>query len=218
MATYRETQSYVRERHGYTPKTCWIAHVKELSGLPVRRAHNRRGEQRRILCPPEKQHDILDAFEHFGMVERLTQYETRLIKETESQLSSLECYSPYEMEAFLSDVVELHRIAPAAPPDAVLREAPIVYKGWSLAPTPEFQKTVMRMDKKIKGRVLEAINVLSTRPKQLHGDTVKPLSGELRGRWRYRIGDFRLIYWPDEERRTVFLLAVLPRGAAYAQS
>lgn len=64
----------------------------------------------------------------------------------------------------------LHMIRPST---ARLPEAPITYKGGSLAPTPEFRKTVMRMDKKIKGRVLKAINVLSSRPKHLHGDTVK---------------------------------------------
>ena len=58
MATYKQIQVYVREHFGYAPETCWIAHVKELNGLPVRRAHNRRGTARVKPCPPEKQEHI----------------------------------------------------------------------------------------------------------------------------------------------------------------
>jgi len=43
MATYADIVDYARERSGFAPKTCWIAHVKELNGLPVRRAWNRAG-------------------------------------------------------------------------------------------------------------------------------------------------------------------------------
>jgi len=33
-ATYSEIQQYVKSKYGKVVKTCWIAHVKELSGLP----------------------------------------------------------------------------------------------------------------------------------------------------------------------------------------
>ena len=68
MATYEQIQDYVRERHGFVPKTCWIAHVKELSGLRVGRAPNRRGAAREVPCPPSKQAAIREAFRHFGMI------------------------------------------------------------------------------------------------------------------------------------------------------
>ena len=68
MATYTQIQDYVRKHYGYTPETCWVAHVKELVGLPVRQAHNRRGIVRVKPCPPEKQEHIRKAFVHFGML------------------------------------------------------------------------------------------------------------------------------------------------------
>ena len=34
MPTYRDIQEDVKKLHGRTVKTCWIAHVKELNGLP----------------------------------------------------------------------------------------------------------------------------------------------------------------------------------------
>jgi len=68
MATYREIQAYVKQRYGYQPKTCWIAHVKELVGLPISKAPNRQGEQRVNPCPAEKRADIEEAFRHFRML------------------------------------------------------------------------------------------------------------------------------------------------------
>lgn len=68
MATYSQIQDYVRKQYGYIPQSCWIAHVKELVGLPVRRAHNRQGTVRVKPCPLEKRDHIRKAFEHFGML------------------------------------------------------------------------------------------------------------------------------------------------------
>ncbi len=54
MATYKQIQEDIRQRHGITVKTCWIAHVKELNGLPLRAAPNRQSLDRRVApCPPD---------------------------------------------------------------------------------------------------------------------------------------------------------------------
>jgi len=63
--------------------------------------------------------------------------------------------------------------------------------------------------------MLEAIADIVGSPLTKRGDTVKPLTGVLKGKWRYRIGDFRIIYYPDEQAKKVSLLAFLPRGNAY---
>lgn len=43
MASYKDVQTFVKKRHGIVVQTCWIAHVKELNGLPLR--STRTGEQ-----------------------------------------------------------------------------------------------------------------------------------------------------------------------------
>ncbi|MCA1592825.1 MAG: type II toxin-antitoxin system RelE/ParE family toxin [Acidobacteria bacterium] len=86
---------------------------------------------------------------------------------------------------------------------------------WSIAFTPSFRKSVATFDKKLQGRVLSAISELSETPITIHGDTVKPLVGELKGLWRYRVGDYRLVYEPRQESRLVVLLEFAPRGGAY---
>lgn len=68
MATYKEIQDWIRDQYGWKPKTCWIAHCKELKGLPVRPAPNRLGSAREVPCPVNKRPPIYDAFRHFGML------------------------------------------------------------------------------------------------------------------------------------------------------
>ena len=69
MATYKEIQTYVKEKYGFIPKTCWIAHMKEVCGISVKNAPNRISpDKREKPCPPEKMKYIKDAFTHFGMI------------------------------------------------------------------------------------------------------------------------------------------------------
>ena len=69
MASYSQICAYINDKYGYSVKTCWIAHMKEVCGLPVRMAPNRQDPGSRTHpCPPEKQAAIRDAFAHFGMI------------------------------------------------------------------------------------------------------------------------------------------------------
>ena len=86
---------------------------------------------------------------------------------------------------------------------------------WSIAFTPSFRKAISIVDRKLQGRVLSAITELSDKPTVIHGDTRKPLSGELKGYWRYRLGDYRLVYEPREHARIVVLIDFAARGEAY---
>jgi hypothetical protein len=69
MATYKAIQDYVKNKHGYMPKTCWIAHVKDQCGLKPKMATNRQSANSRVHpCPTEKQKDNREAFVHFKML------------------------------------------------------------------------------------------------------------------------------------------------------
>ena len=69
MATYKEIQGYVKETYGFLPKTCWIVHMKELCGIPVKNAPNRISpSHREKTCPPEKMPYVKEAVRHFGMI------------------------------------------------------------------------------------------------------------------------------------------------------
>ena len=69
MATYKQIQGYVKETHGYTVKTCWIAHVKEICGLKPKKAWNRKAPEKRANpCPTAKIEPIKQALRYFGMI------------------------------------------------------------------------------------------------------------------------------------------------------
>jgi len=69
MASYKEIQLYVKQKHSFVPETCWIAHAKEKCGLLIGQAPNRIDPDKRVKpCPEEKFHAIKDAFRHFGMI------------------------------------------------------------------------------------------------------------------------------------------------------
>ncbi len=87
---------------------------------------------------------------------------------------------------------------------------------WHFGFSDAFAREVQRLDKNMQGRILMAITRLLEGPIQPHGDTIKPLSADLSGLWRYRIGDYRLIYLPETNRRRITLLTVAPRGDAYS--
>ncbi len=69
MATYAQIQNHIRAKHGTVVKSCWIAHVKEIHGLPKRIAYNRTSETKREYpCPEAVQILIEVAFKHFNML------------------------------------------------------------------------------------------------------------------------------------------------------
>lgn len=80
----------------------------------------------------------------------------------------------------------------------------------------DFQSRIDKFDKILKGRILEAIIHLSKNPFFAVGDTVKPLTQDRKGEWRYRIGDYRLIYVPNREGHIVRIVAFGPRGGIYS--
>jgi hypothetical protein len=53
MATYKQIINDVKAHSSKSIKTCWIAHVKELNGLPLKKAPNRHLPDKRVEpCPP----------------------------------------------------------------------------------------------------------------------------------------------------------------------
>mgnify|MGYP006952611412 CR=1 FL=1 len=69
MATYKQIQGFVKQQYGYIPKSCWIAHMKEVCGLNPKLSARRNSVASRVHpCPLERQDDIRHSFEHFKMI------------------------------------------------------------------------------------------------------------------------------------------------------
>lgn len=87
---------------------------------------------------------------------------------------------------------------------------------WYIGFSTEFVKSIAKADRRKQGRILEAIGKISAAPIDVYGDTIKPLSGNLAGLWRCRLGDDRLIYYADAKSKKVVLISFGSRGEAYS--
>lgn len=88
---------------------------------------------------------------------------------------------------------------------------------WAIGLSRGFKKDVAALDRKFLGRVFLALADMSEMdvPFDIKGDTFKPLTGELRGCWRYRLGDWRLVLKPDIDEGRIDVLLLAPRGSVY---
>ena len=60
--TYKEIQDFIKNKHNKTVKTCWIAHAKEIYGLPLKPSP-RRNKPRVYPCPDWALPLIKEAFD-----------------------------------------------------------------------------------------------------------------------------------------------------------
>lgn len=64
MSIYQKAACLVARNFGFIPKTCWIAHAREIRGDKMRLAPNRMGAApRKYPCPPDKLPAILWALD-----------------------------------------------------------------------------------------------------------------------------------------------------------
>ena len=72
-----------------------------------------------------------------------------------------------------------------------------------------------RQSKNVKSRLNKAIEDLRTRENPRRGTHVSRLKGKLEGKYRYRVGDFRIIYEVHDEERVIRIAAIDSRGDVY---
>ncbi|MCS3918051.1 type II toxin-antitoxin system RelE/ParE family toxin [Fervidibacter sacchari] len=78
---------------------------------------------------------------------------------------------------------------------------------------PDAQKELERIPKRMRQRIVDAIEVLKFNP--FWGKDILKLRGDLAGRYRLRVGEYRVIYRILEEQRLVIVEAVGTRGEVY---
>jgi len=76
--------------------------------------------------------------------------------------------------------------------------------------TKKFLRELKKQPNEVKERALRAIDEITANPS--YG--VK-LRGELKGYWRWRIGEYRIIYKIDDSLHLVVFLDVGPRKSIY---
>lgn len=80
--------------------------------------------------------------------------------------------------------------------------------------TPTFDKDIKKLDHQTAKRIIEKIEFLARNPKLLKY-RIKYLPKDLEGLQKYRVGDWRVLFWVDHEKKEITLYGVDNRGAIY---
>lgn len=87
---------------------------------------------------------------------------------------------------------------------------------WSFKISTHALKAIKKTDKITKARIMSGLAEICTSPLEIKGKTQKPLEGDKKGVWSYRIGDFRLLYIPDETENLILFVSFASRGSVYS--
>jgi mRNA interferase RelE/StbE len=86
---------------------------------------------------------------------------------------------------------------------------------WKIEVKPTAEKYYRKLNKPTKKRIKEALRKLKESNNPLFHENVRALTGELKGDYRLRVGDWRIMFTLDRERKVIYVYAILPRGEAY---
>ena len=86
---------------------------------------------------------------------------------------------------------------------------------WKIEIKPTARKYYLRLDKSARNRIKSALIDLELQENPFLHRNVRALTGELHGDYRLRVGDWRILFTPDIESKSLFVYAILPRGDAY---
>jgi mRNA interferase RelE/StbE len=78
---------------------------------------------------------------------------------------------------------------------------------------PDAQEVYVNADKALAKKIARCLQQLEQTP--LFHPNIKALKGDYAGYYRYRLGDYRVIYSVDDQIVQVFVVAIADRGEAY---
>jgi superfamily I DNA/RNA helicase/mRNA-degrading endonuclease RelE of RelBE toxin-antitoxin system len=85
---------------------------------------------------------------------------------------------------------------------------------WTITQKPTFLSDFIQLNREQQAAIAETLRELEKDPISPRGDTVKRLVGYV-NLYRYRLGDYRLIYAAELKARMINLVAVGPRSSVY---
>lgn len=86
---------------------------------------------------------------------------------------------------------------------------------WKIEIKSTAEKSYLKLDKKTRKRIKKVLQELEQEENPLSHNNVKPLTGKLQGDYRLRVGDWRLLFTPERNKKIIYIYAILPRGNAY---
>ncbi|CCQ56620.1 Plasmid stabilization system [Crocosphaera watsonii WH 0402] len=77
----------------------------------------------------------------------------------------------------------------------------------------EANENYSKADSILKKKLSKCFKILQISPRDY--PQIKPLKGEFAGKYRFRVGDYRVIYTIDDQKSEVIILLIIHRSQAY---
>ncbi|MGD1100857.1 MAG: type II toxin-antitoxin system RelE/ParE family toxin [Terriglobia bacterium] len=85
---------------------------------------------------------------------------------------------------------------------------------YKLTTTPTFERAVRSLDGTVAERINRKLKWLATHP-ELLSEPLRNLPPSLTGLFKYRIGDYRVLFWVDHAQQLITLYTVKHRSTVY---
>jgi len=86
---------------------------------------------------------------------------------------------------------------------------------WAVELFPEAEKQYKRLARNLRDRIRRALTELEESENPRSHRQVIPLVGKLKGYYRLRVGDYRVIFEILPSRKIIAVHLIIPRGQAY---
>ena len=86
---------------------------------------------------------------------------------------------------------------------------------WKIEVKPTAEKYYLKLDKKTRLRVKEALRELENCEEPALHPRVRALAGKLQDDYRLRVGKWRILFNINREEKMIHVFAIIPRGDAY---
>ena len=86
---------------------------------------------------------------------------------------------------------------------------------WKIEVKPTAEKYYLKLDKKTRTRMKDALRELENTDDPLLHPNVRALTGKLRGDFRLRVGKWGILFTPHIKKKMLYVFAIVPRGRAY---
>jgi mRNA interferase RelE/StbE len=87
---------------------------------------------------------------------------------------------------------------------------------WTIKVSSKAESYIQRLDQRLRKRIKAELTALADLENPLSHGNVKPLTGELKGFSRLRIGHYRIIFALIKEVNTIAVVNIAPRGDVYS--
>ena len=135
-----------------------------------------------------------------------------------TQCVRIDTYEAWEDELFVNQVLYQGGINGGSPGRANWVTSNNQYqksKDWRIGFSDDYLTSLEGLDNKLIGKLWKIISKIQKNPITPQGNTVKPLTANLKNLWRYRLGDWRLVYYPNKELNHIIFYYFRHRKEVY---